>query len=101
MEALGRINSIKQSYDHLLTFDKTKLTHSSPPLQTQFSKAQLELGVLKGYFLRRYPHAPARELQLIVKMIDMLLLDFAKQESQYWLTLALVMVNFETNCTCN
>lgn len=97
MTLLERVNAVKQSYAHLLEFDKAVMSNVTSQMQTQFSKVRLELGLLKAYFLNKYPGAPARELQLLIRIIDTLMLDFAKQESQYWLALALIYVNYGTD----
>ena len=101
MQALDRVNSIRTKYIHLFEFDVALMSNTTHQMQSSFSKAMLELGLLKSHFGQSFSNASDRDLSVVGELIDLLLTELGKQESKYWLALALVHVQYGTSSSAH
>ena len=98
-QALARVHSVRTKFNYLFEFDSAVSLNATNQMQSSFSKAMLELGLLKAHFQQKFPLVSPSEMNPVVELIDSLLFQLSRQESQYWLALAIVHVTYGTTCS--
>lgn len=95
--ALNRVNSVREKYIHVFEFNSAVMSNATNQMHSSFSKARYELGLLRLLFGSEISQISSRDFASITELIDQLLSDLTKQESQYWFALSLVHVAYGTS----